>query len=107
MIYAFTSYSFQSRVMRMNTYQRPASNWTLGLQAALLKNRLTLMLSYTDILHDANYNNSYVSYVNTRHGTYGTNDMRDVMLSASLKLFNRDIKVKTTRNNNDAINRTY
>lgn len=106
-IYAFTSYSFQSWVMRMNTYQRPASNWTLGLQAALLKNRLTLMLSYTDILHDANYNNSYVSYVNTRHGTYGTNDMRGVMLSASLKLFNRDIKVKTTRNNNDAINRTY
>lgn len=105
-LYVYTSYSFQSYNENIYKYQHPASDWTVGAQAVLLKNRLTLNLRFTDILHDANYNNITFRYVNTMHGTYGTNDMRGVMLTATLNLFNREIKVGTTRRNSDVINRT-
>lgn len=104
--YAFTTLTYQSRNNSMNKIQRPASNWTLGVQAYLLKDRLSLSLSATDILHNANYNNIDMYYLNTRNGTYGTNDMRGITLSVSLNLFNRDINVKASRNNREVMDRT-
>ena len=104
--YAFTSLTYQSRNNSMNEIQRPASNWTLGVQAHLLKDRLSVSLSATDILHNANYNNIDMYYLNTKNGTYGTNDQRGITLSVSLNLFNRNINVKASRNNGEVMDRT-
>ena len=44
--------------------------------------------------------------MNTREGTYGSNDMRGISLSLSYSLFNQDLKVKGSRNDQEVINRT-
>ena len=53
-----------------------------------------------------NYNNLDYRYMNTREGTYGSNDMRGISLSLSYSLFNQDLKVKGSRNDQEVINRT-
>lgn len=103
---AFTSLSYQSRNYRLNNRQNAADNWQAGIQASLLRDRLSLSLTMSDILHDANYNNIYSQYLNTRQGTYGTNDMRGVSLTISYSLFNSSLSVKATKNNDDIIQRT-
>lgn len=105
-ITAYTTLTFQSYLEDTNISQRPANNWSAGVQMNMIKDKLTLTLSVSDILHRANYNNIDIRYINTQHGTYGTNDMRGITLSASLSLFNQDITVSSSRNNNDVIDRT-
>lgn len=105
-ITAYTTFTFQSYLEDTNISQRPANNWSAGIQMNMIKDKLTLTLSVSDILHRANYNNIDIRYINTQHGTYGTNDMRGITLSASLSLFNQDITVSSSRNNNDVIDRT-
>lgn len=105
-ITAYTTFTFQSYLEDTNISQRPANNWSAGVQMNMIKDKLTLTLSVSDILHRANYNNIDIRYINTQHGTYGTNDMRGITLSASLSLFNQDITVSSSRNNNDVIDRT-
>jgi len=46
-------------------------------------------------------------YINAKTGTFGTNDMRGISLSASFKLFNKEISVEASRNSDDVLNRTY
>ena len=77
-----------------------------GLQANLLDDCLSITLTVTDILHKANYNNLDYRYMNTREGTYGSNDMRGICLSLSYSLFNQNLKVKGSRNDQEVINRT-
>lgn len=103
---AYTTFSFQSYLENTNMSQRPANNLSAGVQVSMLKDKLSLSLRVSDILHRANYNNIDIRYINTRHGTYGTNDMRGITLSASLSLFNQDIRVDASKNNDDVINRT-
>ncbi len=103
---AFTSFVWQSRHQHLNASQRMANNWTAGLYASLWKGKLNLSLMATDILHKAHYNNITYEYMNTRHGTYGTNDLRGISLSLSLNLFNENISVKANRNNYEILNRT-
>lgn len=104
---AYTSFTYQGSHDHLNYYQKMANNWTVGLQKKMLKDKLTINLNFTDILHKAHYNNMTVSYINTRMGTYGTNDMRGVTLSASFKLFNKRLSVDASRNSDDALDRTY
>lgn len=103
---AFTNFSFQSYNERLNRVQKAANNWMAGLQANLLDDCLSISLTFTDILHKANYNNLDYRYMNTREGTYGSNDMRGISLSLSYSLFNQNLKVKGSRNDQEVINRT-
>lgn len=103
---AFTSFSYQSRNYTLNRRQKAADNWQAGVQGSFLNDRLSLSLTMSDILHDANYNNVYCRYVNTRQGTYGTNDIRGLTLSVSYSLFNSNLNVKASKNNDDIIQRT-
>lgn len=103
---AFTNFSFQSYNERLNRIQKAANNWMAGLQANLLDDCLSISLTFTDILHKANYNNLDYRYMNTREGTYGSNDMRGISLSLSYSLFNQNLKVKGSRNDQEVINRT-
>lgn len=103
---AFTNFSFQSYNEKLNRVQKAANNWIVGLQSNLLNDRLSLSLTATDLLHRANYNNLDARYLNTRQGTYGTNDIRGITLSVSYSLFNQNLKVKASRNDNDVIDRT-
>ena len=102
----YTSFDYQSANESLNDYQKMASNWIIGLQKSFFKKRLSFNLVATDILHKAHYNNICSKYINTQYGTYGTNDLRGVTLSCSYKLFNKNIKVKSSRNSEDVINRT-
>lgn len=104
---AYTSFTYQGAHDHLNYYQKMANNWTVGSQKKMLKDKLTINLNFTDILHKAHYNNMTASYINTRMGTYGTNDMRGVTLSASFKLFNKRLSVDASRNSDDALDRTY
>lgn len=103
---AFTRVDYQSRYKTYNMLQYSACNWTMGMQASLLDDRLSAVLSITDITHDANYNNVKEWNVNTINGTYGTNDMRGVSLTLSYTLFNDNISIKGKRINQDVLKRT-
>ena len=63
-------------------------------------------VSVTDILHHANYNNCSYSYLNTRNGTYGTNDMRGVSLTLTYRLFNRNLSTQSSSGSDDVLMRT-
>jgi len=86
--------------------QRSVQNWNLGMNASFLKNnRLKVTLEILDILHKANYNNMTDYYDNILSGTRGTNDMRGVRLRMSYTLFNKPVKIRTSRENIDVIRR--
>lgn len=102
----YTSFNYQSANESLNDYQKMANNWTIGIQKSFFKDRLSFSLKAMDILHKAHYNNICSKYLNTQSGTYGTNDLRGVSLSCNYKLFNKNIKVRSSRNSNDVIFRT-
>lgn len=102
----WSSFTYQSTRESQITYQRMANNWTFGAQKTFFKKRLALNLRFTDILHKAHYNNVVETYVNTKRGTYGTNDLRGISFSATYKLFNKNISVRASRNNGEAVGRT-
>ena len=104
---AFTNFSFQSYKQWQSHTQRPANNWTAGVQANLLDGRLSMSLVASDLLHRAHYNNLTYFYRNTRNGTRGTNDMRGISLTVSYSLFNQNLNdVKASRGDSDIIERT-
>lgn len=104
---AFTNFSFQSYKQWQSHTQRPANNWTAGVQANLLDGRLSMSLVASDLLHRAHYNNVTFFFRNTRNGTYGTNDMRGISLTVSYSLFNQNLNdVKATQGDSDVIRRT-
>lgn len=102
----YTSFSYQSFNKENFCKQRRADNWSAGVQSNLLKKRLTISFGVTDILHHANYNNCSYSYLNTRNGTYGTNDMRGVSLTLTYRLFNRDLSTQSSSGSDDVLMRT-
>lgn len=106
MFTAYSNFTYQSARESMYRSQRMANNLTCGLSASLLKDRLSLSLQVTDILHKANYNNVSSRYINTISGTYGTNDIRGISLSVSYSLFNSSINVNASKQNDDVIRRT-
>lgn len=106
MFKAFSVFTYQSSHEHQNCYQKMANNWSVGLQASLLDDKLQLNLNVTDILHKAHYNNITRYYMNTKTGTFGTNDMRGISLSASFKLFNKELSVEASRSSDDALDRT-
>lgn len=100
---AYTSFTYQGRHTSLTYTQRSAYNWTVGLTASFLKNRLTASLEYTDIFHKANYNNLIYRYGNVESGTYGTNDFSGISLSISYSIFNKKIRANTQRQNDELI----
>ncbi len=104
---AISVFTYQSAHDQLNYHQKMANNWCVGLQKSLWDDRLVLNLNVTDILHKAHYNNITRCYINAKTGTFGTNDMRGISLSASFKLFNKEISVEASRNSDDVLNRTY
>lgn len=105
-LYLFTTFQYQSRNENLNREQKAANNWTVGIQQSLFNDRLSISLKAMDILHKAHYNNITASYINTKGGTYGTNDFRGVSLSLTYSLFRTDISVKSKSANKDIISRT-
>lgn len=103
---AYTSFSYQSFNCENFTKQRRVDNWSAGVQSNLMKKRLTLSLGVTDILHHANYNNLSERFLNTRNGTYGTNDMRGVSFSLTYRLFNKKLSTEASSGSDDVIERT-
>lgn len=102
----YTAFNYQGFAHRNMMTQRRADNWMAGIQSSLLKDRLSLSLSVSDILHHANYNNVTMRYMNTCYGTYGTNDMRGVTLSMTYRLFNKNLRTKASGHSFEAIQRT-
>lgn len=102
----YSSFSYQSFMRSNLKTQRHADNWSAGIQSELMKKRLTISLSVSDILRHANYNNLSERFLNTRNGTYGTNDMRGVSLSLTYRLFNRNLSTESSSNNSEVIQRT-
>ncbi len=102
----FSNFTYQGPNQQLNMSQKEACNWSAGLEKSFLDDRLNVSLSVSDILRKANYNNLSQSFADTRTGTYGTNDMRGVMLSVNYNLFDADIKVKSKQDNEDVLNRT-
>lgn len=103
---AYTSFNYQSFNCDKFMEQRRVDNWSVGIQSNLMKKRLTLSLGVTDILHHANYNNLSERFLNTRNGTYGTNDMRGVSLSLTYRLFNKKLSTEASSGSDDVIERT-
>lgn len=103
---AYTALSYQSFNRENFVAQRRVDNWTAGIRSNLLKDRLTLSLNVSDILHHANYNNVSECFGNTRNGTYGTNDMRGISLSATFRLFNKKLSTDASSNNDEVLERT-
>lgn len=103
---AYTSLSYQSFKRSDFSKQRRADNWSAGVQSNLLKNRLSLSLSVSDILHHANYNNVTRYFRNTCIGTYGTNDMRGVSLSLTYRLFNKNLYTSASSGSDEVLQRT-
>ena len=101
----FTSFSYQRYKTRLLMSQKPANNWSIGLVGSFLKNRLSLNVLVSDILKGANYNNLVNRYGCVKSGTYGTNDLRGIMVNISYSIWCKDIKVKTKRENSDIIQR--
>lgn len=102
----YTDYVFQGHRQSTFMTQRSVQNWNLGMNASFLKNnRLKVTLEILDILHKANYNNMTDYYDNILSGTRGTNDMRGVRLRMSYTLFNKPVKIRTSRENIDVIRR--
>ncbi|MBQ8247557.1 MAG: hypothetical protein IJZ42_10525, partial [Lachnospiraceae bacterium] len=65
----------------------------------------SLNVLVSDILKGANYNNLVNRYGCVKSGTYGTNDLRGIMVNISYSIYSKDIKVKTKRENSDIIQR--
>lgn len=102
-----TDFTYESRNETMARFQYATNQWNLGIRGQFMKNKLKLDLYATDLLHGSNYNNLYRQYLNVRSGTEGTNDFRGIALKLTYTLFNQDIQVKSRRNNQDVLNRTY
>lgn len=105
-IKAFSTFYYQNAYERYNYYQKMANDWTIGIQGKFWHERVALTIKATDILHKANYNNLTMYYKNTAKGTFGTNDMRGISISASVNLFNKDLSVDACRNSDDVLKRT-
>lgn len=102
----YTNYEHQGHSERLITTQRAVDAWNIGVSASLLKERLTLDLSFNDILGKANYNNLTNNYKNVSWGTYGKGDSRGVWLTMTYVIFDKQIKGKTTPGNSSEIMRT-
>lgn len=102
----YSTFAYQGANESFNRYQKMANNWCAGVQKSFFKDRLSFDFKVMDILHKAHYNNYNAKYLNTQMGTYGMNDLRGVSLSCSYRMFNKNIKVRSSRNSTDVINRT-
>lgn len=100
--YVFLSYKHQGYNVDITMRQKQVNALSVGANASLLKNRLTVGLTVRDLLGEENYNNLRYTYGTVVHGTYGKNDMRGVTLRLSYTIFNKKVNVKT-RNQNDGI----
>jgi len=85
--------------------QRPVNKWDLGIRCKLLKNKLSVNLQFTDILHGAHYNNLTNTFRNVSWGTRGTNDFRGVSLRLSYTVFDKDIHSHSRRENDGLLQR--
>ena len=98
-LYLYTNYMYQGRAEELTLYQKAVHQWDLGLSASLLKNRLQLNLAVNDILGKAHYNNLAYRFNNIVSGTRGKNDFRGVELRITYTLFDKEVNVKTQRQN--------
>lgn len=98
-LYLYTNYMYQGRAEELTLYQKAVHQWDLGLSASLLKNRLQLNLAVNDILGKAHYNNLAYRFNNIVSGTRGKNDFRGVELRITYTLFDKEVNVKTKRQN--------
>lgn len=101
----YTSYTLQGHHRDWHTTQRSVQDWTFGANASLLRRRLLLSLTISDILHTAHYNNLTNYYDGILSGTRGTNDMRGVSLRATYTIFDKKISVGADRGNRDILER--
>lgn len=102
----YTNYEHQGHSECLITTQRAVDAWNIGVSAALLKKRLSLDLSFNDILGRANYNNLTNTYKDVSWGTYGSGDSRGIWLTMTYVIFDKQINGKTTPGNSSEIMRT-
>lgn len=103
--YVFIAYNHQGYHVDVTMKQKRINALSVGTNATLLKNRLTLGLTIRDLLGEENYNNLRYTYGTVVRGTYGKNDMRGVTLRMTYTLFNKRINVKTRNQNDEIIHR--
>jgi len=83
-------------------YRHSWQKWDIGVQASLLKHKLTISLGFEDILKTANYSNNKSWFNNISYDVFGKSDDRCVVLRIAYTFFNKEIRT-STRNANDAI----
>lgn len=101
----YTAYHLQGRQQWPLGRQRSVQNWSIGLTGKFLKNRLTVALQATDLLHKAHYNNARYAWGDVWWGTRGTSDMRGVSVRLYYAIFNTPVNVRARRGNDDILNR--
>ncbi len=103
----FTSFNYQGYNEDLTLSQKAVNNLSVGLVASLFNNRLMINAAFSDLLNGAHYNNLTYRYGNVSNGTFGTNDQRGFLLKLNYALFSKKIKSKTSRKNDDTIQRIY
>lgn len=86
-------------------YRHSWQRWDIGVQAKLLKNKLSISLDFQDLLKTANYSNNKSWFNNISYEVSGRSDFRGVLLRVSYTFFNKKINTSTANGNDEIKNR--